>query len=140
MIQTHHQLFGPVAHYGAIRDHAVGTQWVFPGSALTAATKRFRFSRGLQSVNSAVWLLMWVTPNRSHKARLVYFDDGPSNVVEICEVTGTGEGQPRVNSFDLTGLFNKLVAERIDKNIGWQLKDDGNTAAEVFESRLEIVW
>lgn len=136
MIPATFQLFGPVQYDGAHKS-VNGAVWVFPGNALSASTKTFIFSRRLPFVTFARWLLVW-TPNASADARLVYFDDGPTNIVQVAELHGASS-TPQATAVDITHTWNNLAQAGVTKTFGFQLKDDG-IAPVIYESRLEFTF
>lgn len=143
-MQTHHQLFGPTHSAGSI-NKIHGTTYVFPGEVLSCSNKIFRFGKlarckDMPYAIEAIWILIWQPANTNHKARLIHADQGPSNITEICEITPVVTGGAIASSFDFTGPFNDLLANGIDKRIGWQVKDDGIAGSVFYESRLEILW
>lgn len=132
------QLFGPVQDEGSLYA-AVGPQWGWPPSALSANTKTFHFQHGLGWARSAVFKVIWTTPNTDTYIRLLSMDDGPSNLSGIFQIQGTGRGEPDNQGADFTAYYNQLVANRQYKHLGFQLWDDGTNPARIYEVRLEIV-
>lgn len=45
-----------------------------------------------------------------------------------------------VESVDITSVMNHLILGKVDKHLGFQVKDDGSSSSSINESRLEIVF
>ena len=134
-----YQLFGPVQADGK-EENTYGTTYVFIGDALTASTKWFPFSQGLPPVQSAVWKHEWTPNDIGTSVRLVHMDNGPANITPIAEVQSDGSMTPVVESIDFTKVMNELIAAKVDKHLGFQVKDDGASSSSIYESRLEVVF
>lgn len=141
VLSVDYQLHGPVARF-AVMQYVTPAFWQYPGSALTAATKLFRFDFGVLPARSARLRMVWTSATDQHYARLVHADDGPSNIVEMGVIRSRGRGLdlPDNQVVDVTQAFNELRAGRVYKNIGFQLHGDGATEVAVWEARLEIVY
>ena len=142
-IPVTYQLFGP-AHEQAALTKAYGPNfgqyapWVFVGSCLTCSTSMFVFNLPMPSAYFARWQLIWTPNNTNTVARLVAFDDGPSNIVEIARIYSDGSMNPVAPAVDITAVFNQLVAAGVKKHIGFQISDDGVNKWTLFESRLDV--
>lgn len=132
-----YQMFGPVQADGG-EENMYNTAYTFIGNALSANTKVFPFSMGLPFAVKATWRHIW-TPNSNQTfVRLVHMDGGPTNITQIVEVQSGGTATPVVEIRDFTGAFNDLVTAKIDKQIGFQVKDNNTLTSTIYESRLEI--
>jgi hypothetical protein len=131
------QLFGPVQAEGALIQTPTSL-WEFPGSALTASTKTYWFSDPFPGILSVVWRLIWKPESTANVARLVYFDDGPANIVPIAYIYGTAAGGPVNVTAIVSPEFQALAANKQYKNIGWQVIGNGSAPITVYESRLEF--
>jgi len=68
-------------------------------------------------------------------------DDGPSNLIEIVQMTGDGTGNPVNQAVDVTTALNTLITNQVHKNIGFKVWGDSTpTAMQIYEVRLELVW
>lgn len=133
------QLYGPTQRTGS--DEAYyGTTYVFIGNCLTPSTKFFRFSAGMPKVERATWTISWIPRTTAAHARLVHFDDGVVNITEMVEIASTGLTTPTREQKDFTAEINALIDAKVDKQIGFQVKDDGSTMSIIYESRLEITF
>jgi hypothetical protein len=134
-----YQLFGPIQADGK-EENSYGTTYVFIGDALTASTKWFPFSKGFPLVESAIWKHIWTPNDGKTYVRLVHMDNGPANVTPIVEIQSNGSTSPVVETVDFTSAMNELILARVDKHLGFQVKDDGSSSSSIYESRLEIVF
>lgn len=131
------QLFGPVQFAGALNTHVGGT-FTFPGAALTASTAMLRFDMGLAPVAFAQWVVVWTPINPIAAIRLVHFDDGPQNIVEMARIQGQNSATPLNKRAVVTEQINWLVDGRVKKNIGFQVQDDNVSNWTLFEVCLEL--
>lgn len=144
MKTEHHDLFGPVQggfrsdwtpFGGALCEQATVT-WSFVGQALSANIKRFRFDLGLDFVEDARWVTTWVGYSANNQVRLVHFDDGPTNVTEICVITNPGLSTPISQPVVIKDALNALRTAGVYKSIGFQVRGDALFAIQ--SSFLEI--
>jgi len=81
------------------------------------------------------------TPNLcANQARLVYFDDGPTNIIEAALLPQSDRREPTVLAVDVLALFNTLTMQSVSKHLGVQVRGNGRTAFQLFESRLEVLY
>ena len=130
------QLFGPVQGAGALVDTG-NANWEFKGNALSASTKAMWFEHGFANILFARWLTIW-TPN-GNTCRLVYMDDGPSNIAGIASVTSESS-TPVPQSANVTDVLNYLIGQGINKQIGIQFSGGGTNTFTLYDSRLELVF
>ena len=131
-------LFGPNQFPGSL-SQAVGSTYGWVGSALTASTKAFKFAlANYPDVVDATFRAVWTTENISSWIRLVHCDDGPVNITQITEIQGNGSLNPANQVVDITTSLHNLIVGGINKNLGFQLKDDGTNAWRIYEVRLEM--
>ena len=117
-----------------------GMTYVFIGDALTPSTKWFPFSQGFPLVESAIWKHTWTPNDVNTYVRLVHMDNGPKNITPIVEIQSNGSVLPVVETVDFTSAMNELIVAKVDKHLGFQVKDDGSSSSSIYESRLEIVF
>ena len=138
IIPVYVNLFGPNQFPGSL-SAVVGSTYSWVGSALTASTKTFKFSlTGYPDIVDANFRAVWTTENTSSWIRLVHFEDGPSNITQIVEIQGTGSQNPANQVADITTAIHNLIVGGTNKNLGFQLKDDGTNAWRIYEIRLEL--
>ncbi len=113
--------------------------WGFPGSALTASTRRFYGDKmhGRQ-VDMALWLVAW-TPNTGGGLRLVKFDNGPMNIEEIARIEASG-ATPVTGGVDITAALQSILDAGQFKQLGQQTHGNGSSACTVYASWIEIIW
>jgi hypothetical protein len=133
-----YQLFGPVQADGK-EENTYGAKYVFIGDALTPSTKWFPFSRGFPPVESAIWKHVWTPNDVNTYAVLVHMDNGPANITRIGEIRSNGSATPMVQTLDFTSVMNELIAAKMDKHLGFEMRDAG-VSSSLYESRLEIVF
>ncbi len=141
MLQTEIVFFRNAA--APIIGAASGAQYAFPGAALTASTAKLWFNLISQgSIIAARWVLAWnpKTGASPTGVRLVYFDDGPANIVQIGEITSTNYSTPRVDAVWVTTYLQNLLASRVERNFGHQTFGNGVNGPSIYSSALEIVW
>ena len=114
--------------------------YVFIGDALTPSTKWFPFSRGFPRVESAIWKHTWTPNDANTYVRLVHMDNGPDNITQIGEIQSNGSTSPVVETLDFTSVMNELIVAKVDKHLGFQVRDNGSSSSSIYESRLEIVF
>lgn len=137
IIPTNINLFGPAqTAQSVVADVAAAPKWV--GLALSGSTHRFPFSAGVAPVGSARLLVLWAPRNTTNYVRLVAFDDGPTNIVEIARVQGNGNMGPSVQGIAITDQLNALRANGVDKQLGFQIGGDGVNQWVLYEVQLEI--
>jgi hypothetical protein len=134
-----YQFFGPVQADGR-EVNTYGTTYVFIGDALTPSTKWFPFSKAFPRVESAIWKHTWTPNDVNTYVRLVHMDNGPANVTPIEEIQSNGSAFPVVETVDVTKAMNELINAKVDKHLGFQVKDDGSSSSSIYESRLEVVF
>ncbi len=136
------------------RDAAVGlsgtvdgSNWAWPGQALTASTFVLRADQGLGQVKHARWVLVW-NPRTNNPAsptgvRLVSADLGPTNIQEICRITSPSNqayNSPKVDGVDVTSYLNAIIAAGQLKTIGQQTFGNGGNGCLIYASWIEVVW
>jgi hypothetical protein len=140
-LPANYQLFGPVQEEGALRGK-IGSTWWFPPVAFTASTKRFDFSIGYPRAGTALWRLIWKPGDGGEAsiARLVHMDDNSGNITEIARINGQSQYLLSHDAVYVTNQINELVDAKVNKNIGYQMQDNGVNEWTIYESRLEINW
>lgn len=129
----------------------VGTNtqdWQWPGLALTANTSRFSADLLQDAKIVAVrWVLVWnpkmIDSEKFSAVRLVNFDNGPTNIVEIAVIKSKVDknySTPRVDVIDVTKEFKLLLENRVTKQIGHQTMSTTGTSVWIYGSWLEIIW
>ena len=119
-----------------------GGAWAFPGAALTANTDKL-YASYLQgrTVLLAKWVIAW-NPNTDTNptgVRLVIFDDGPANIVEIARVERTNYHNPLSDGAYITAQIQAVLDAGIDKNLGMQTYGNGANGALVYSFVIDIV-
>lgn len=115
--------------------------WLFPGNALSASLRRFRFD-WCRPIADARWMVVW-DPNTSGTQtgiRLVQSDDGPTNLVELDRFVVTGPMSPITGAKDVTAKLQALQQAGVMKNIGHQTIGNGSAGPKIYRSTLEIRW
>lgn len=111
-------------------DH--GECWA-PGRAFTASANLVYFG-GMRPIILAHWMLV-MTPHGGG-ARLVMFDDGPTNIEVIAEWRDQRDTPINVGAY-VQPQLNSVIASGIQhKQIGLQVCG----AAEVYLSTVQVVW
>lgn len=140
-------LYGPQSQEAFALVGTAAAAYAFPGSALSAST--FEMYAGMDArVRYAMWHVVW-TPGAFSGVgiELVKFDPGPSNIVQVAQLTGL-TGGPRNDSALITNAVQTII-DGIDdltigvgphKQIGHRLKGDGTNAAKVYMSRVSILF
>ncbi|RPJ28030.1 MAG: hypothetical protein EHM33_05990 [Chloroflexi bacterium] len=129
--------------YSPIVGSVSGGDWAFPGVALTANTKSFlgNFLQGRQLIY-ARWVLAW-NPNTTTSptgVRLVYFDDGPTNIVEFARNEEASRISPMVGGAFVTSTFQYLVNNGLYKHVGQQTYGNGSNGALIYSSIIELAY
>lgn len=124
---------------------ADGVNWNFLGNAKSSSMSTYFWSllkAGNASIVFARVVFIW-NPNTGTSPtgiRLVSADDGPVNLIEICQVTQTNYTNPRVDAVDMTTALQALLAAGQYKHLGFQTSGNGGNGPIVYGVRLEIVW
>lgn len=134
---TPYHLFGPAQTTNSQINGITGAPQ-FVGIALTGSTYPFNFHKSIPYADKAFLRVLWASRNINNYVRLVAFDDGPSNIVEIARVQGNGSMSPNNQGVDFTAAFNTLVTAGIRKNIGFQVGGDGINQWTIQAVRMEI--
>jgi hypothetical protein len=110
------QLFGPVQSNGCI-SQVPPDDWWFPETVVSASTKQLRCDYRLNFLLACKWNVVCIPSGNS--IRLVHFDDGPSNITEIAQVTS-----PSTSAVTLSAWIelNGLISAGKYKQIGYQIK------------------
>lgn len=138
-IPVTYQLFGP-AHEkdGITAIHGVTYKAV--GACFSCSTVHIPFSQSLPFAERAWVRVCWVPRNIATTARLIQFDGGPINIVEMGRVYSNGAMTPTCPIIDVTSHFNALVSAGIDKHLGFQMADDGVNNWTLYEVQLDVVY
>ena len=112
--------------------------WHFPGAALSASVKRFRFELGWQPVREARFVAIWTSNYPVNVIRVVHMDSGPTNIVQMGRIDGVTSNSPRPGAVDITAAYNALVAARTMKFIGYQVWTDGVVPWTLYDVHLEL--
>lgn len=138
-IPVTYQLFGPAHDKDGITAVHGGT-FKAVGACFSCSTVHFPFSQSLPPVERAWVRVCWVPRNIAAVVRLIQFDGGPINIVEMGRVHGNGSMTPTCPIIDATSHFNALVSAGIDKHIGFQIADDGVNVWTLYEAQLDVVY
>lgn len=136
-IPTVVNLFGPAQTPQSVLNGVTAAPQ-FVGMALTGSTHWFKFSQNMRPVVDARLLVVWASRNVSNYIRIIHFDNGPANIVEIGRIYGNGSMNPSGQALDFTQNFNNLVTQGIDKHIGFQIGGDGVNQWTLYEVQLEL--
>ena len=134
-----YQLFGPAhAADGVTSIH--GGIWKAPGSCFTCNTQWFPFEHVVPSPRSVRFLICWVPRNTTTQVRVINFDNGPTNIVEMGRMNSNGAMGPTCQAMDLTSQFLQLKLNQVGKHIGFQIVDDGVNQWTLYEAQLEVTY
>lgn len=143
IVPWHTDLYGPQSQEAFSLVGPTAATYAFPGSALSSSS--FEFYSGINPrVLYAVWQVVWTPTNAAAGIELVKFDAGPTNIVQISEITGV-TGGPRNDSQDVTVAVKAVVDGQavatpgVHKQIGHRLKGNGSTAVKVYMSRVSLL-
>lgn len=125
---------------------ASGASFAWTGAATTSNTYTIRpYLFTGWTVLFARWVCAWnpSTPGASPAiARLVYADDGPSNITEITRFSHTSYTNPIDDTVDITAILQPLWNSWRDggvyKHIGHQTAGDGADHPLIYQSRIEL--
>lgn len=151
---------GPSSIEGAIRC-VPGTAWQFAGVGATCHLYEFSFNNYQhQRLKRAIWRTVWshqpkpkeiferqCVPSGPMELRLFqcpYVDQLPYNeFVELSRVSSHDQPQDigiwNVGN-DVTNQLNALIDDRINCQVGWQLRADGCLEGTFLMARLELTW
>lgn len=123
-----------------------GAMFSWTGAATTANTFTIRpYLFEGWTVKFCRWVCAWTpnTPGASPAiSRLVYADDGPSNITEIARFTHTNYMTPIDDTVDITAiikpLWNAWRDAGVGKHIGHQTAGDGLDSPLIYQSRIEL--
>jgi len=138
MIPTRIELFG--ARGGDGKQFAAGqTTYAYP-TALTASSWAV-FTSVTAKVTSAIFRVVW-TPNAvGCGIRLLKFDDGPANEVQVGEITNSAATSPVSAIVDITADLQSIIDTAVAvKNYGWQFKGDGTVGPMIYSVWIDVVW
>jgi len=138
-IPTTYQLFGPAHEKDGITA-VHGATYKAVGACFSCSTVHIPFSQGLPPVERAWLRACWIPRNVAVSIRLIQFDGGPVNIVEMGRVNGNGSMNPTCTIVDATSHFNALVSAGIDKHLGFQIADDGVNVWTLYEVQLDVVY
>ena len=135
-------LYGPQSQEAFALVGTTSTTYTSPGSAFSSSA--FEFYTGLNAkVRFAVWQVVWTPTNSGVGIELIKFDAGPTNIVQISEITGHAGG-PLNDSQDVTAAIRSIIdgtaALGPHKQVAHRLKGDGSVAAKVYMSRISIMF
>lgn len=129
------QLFGPTQVNGCISE-LPPVDWWFPQSVISASSKQLRCDYRLNYLLMAKWSVVCV-PN-GHLVRLVHFDDGPTNVVEIAQLTDQSTSAVTLSAYV---ELNGLVMSNKYKHIGYQIKRGlGSVELVIFDCHVCLLY
>lgn len=139
VIPVTYQLFGPAhAADGVTSNH--GWTWKAPGSCFTCSTQWFPFEHNLPTPISVRFMLCWIPRNTNTIVRVINFDNGPTNIVEMGRMNSNGSMTPSCQAMDLTSQFLQLKLNQVGKHIGFQIADDGVNPWTLYEVQLEVTY
>jgi hypothetical protein len=139
VIPVTYQLFGPAhAADGVTSIH--GAIWKAPGSCFTCNTQWFPFEHNVPAPRSVRFLICWIPRNTNTIVRVINFDNGPTNIVEMGRMNSNGSMTPSCQAMDLTSQFLQLKLNQVGKHIGFQIVDDGVNQWTLYEAQLEVTY
>jgi hypothetical protein len=95
---------------------------------------------GTARIVYARWRCIMGSNDTGNKARLVHFDDGPANIVQIAEVVSDGTGNPVNSATDVTTTVAALQDGIVDKNLGIQVSCVNGSVFTVYKQAIEYVF
>jgi hypothetical protein len=139
-------LFGAQPQAAFALQGASAATYNWPGSATSASTFEFYAAQNAR-VLYAVWQVVWTPGDAACGIELVKFDAGPTNIVQIEELTGL-TGGPRNDGELVTSAIQGVVDEitgntvgSTHKQIGHRTKGNGAaTGPLIYLSRVSILW
>lgn len=135
-------LFPFVEHANSAVTGSIGTSWAFPGYALTASTYRF-YAQYLQGrhVLSATWVVAWNPTSGTVPTgvRLVKFDNGPLNIIEITSILMSNTLTPIGSGADVTSQIQTILDDGQFKQLGEQTIGNGTNGCLIYSSVLYII-
>jgi len=137
--------------YRNTKDALIGTQdggnFQWPGTALTANTFKMYIQHMVgKQIKFAAWRVVWnpstVNGGGTTAIRLVNFDDGPSNIVEMARFDSPAGGynSPRVETVNVTTALQNAINGGIEKQFGHQTAGTGSSGCLIYGSWLDVVW
>jgi hypothetical protein len=121
-----------------------GAQFDWPGSACTPSTVKLYPELQCRKIAFARWVLSWnpMTGTSPTGVRLVFADDGPSNIQEIVRQLRTNGNTPYDDAFDITAKFqatwNAYQAAGKYVNLGHQTVGNGGNSPLIYGSWVEL--
>lgn len=85
-------------------------------------------------------MLCWIPRNTNTIVRVINFDNGPTNIVEMGRMNSNGSMTPSCQAMDLTSQFLQLKLNQVGKHIGFQIADDGVNPWTLYEVQLEVTY
>lgn len=132
-----------------IQGTANGGTFAFPGSCLSANTCRMHISEFPPGrvVKYARWIITWtpqvLVAGPTSAVRLIMFDDGPSNIVTIAQISTQPNivyATPRTDQVIITNELNAAIAAGVTKQFGHQTAGVGANGSLLYSSSIEVVW
>lgn len=129
----------------AVEGPASGANWLWPGIACTSSTLKLYPAFQCKQIVFARWVLVWnpSAPGESPTGvRLVYCDDGPSNIVEIVRQTRTFATTPFDDAVDITTKLGSIwcayAGIGMPFQIGHQAFGNGANGPLIYGSWIEV--
>ena len=132
------------ASYGE-KGSVSGADWGFVGAALSASTTKY-FWQILRNAGAnilyanATIVLNPNTTSNTIGVRLISFDDGVQNLVELHRWIYSNYTGPKPDGANITAQLQAMLANDTYKNIGFQTYGDGTNSPIIYMVRLEIIW
>jgi len=118
-----------------------GGVYAFTGAALSSSAWLWVPFNMTAKIENAKISIGWTTNNIGNKIRLVHFDDGPKNIVQIVELVGGGTGKPINSVADITSALRSLQKDQsVFKHIGFQTLKINATVYTLHRVNIEILW
>ena len=143
LIHVEQALFGPRPGDGyTVPDGTGNGTYVFL-TAVTASTLAAWAMVGVAKFRYVNWRNIASGTNTGDRMRLIHFDDGPANIVQIAEWTANGSGNPENFASNVSTTFQTLQDSptvTTPKNIGFQVDKINATAMIIYKVALEIMY
>lgn len=140
-IRTEEPFFGPVGGLGYTVPDGVGDGTTFAWlTGITASTIANFLAGGVNRLSSAKFRVVAGASNSANKIRLVRYDDGPVNIVEIAVWTSTGLGGVENVTVDVTSELNAIIEAGTTRNLGMQVTKLAATTLSIYKVHLELAW
>lgn len=123
---------------GTPLNGTTGNNWLYPGNALSASSRRIYPST--RKLFSAQWVLVW-NPNAGdsyNACRLITADDGPSNEAQIAFLSFKDKLAPVVQGYDVKNALNAILSGTSSKQVLFQTS--GQTQSKIYSSHIDLVW